>query len=101
MVYELKDHIKTDFCLVVHADGFVIHPELWRDEFLDYEGNYVIMKSASHMKEVKELLAKTNRQVQAVENCSMETERVYRNLSEIPDDAGYFSLIIAKKGPNS
>ena len=37
MVYELKDHIKTDFCLVVHADGFVIHPELWRDEFLDYD----------------------------------------------------------------
>ena len=36
MVYELKDHINTDFCLVVHADGFVIHPELWRDEFLDY-----------------------------------------------------------------
>ncbi len=37
MVYELKDHIHTDFCLVVHADGFVIHPELWRDEFLDYD----------------------------------------------------------------
>jgi hypothetical protein len=37
MVYELGDHIKTDFCLVVHADGFVIHPELWRDEFLDYD----------------------------------------------------------------
>ena len=37
MVYELKDHIKTDFCLVVHADGFVIHPELWRDEFLEYD----------------------------------------------------------------
>lgn len=75
-----------------------VHKE---DEFLDYEGNYVLMKSASHMKEVKELLAKTNKKVLAVENCSMETEKVYRNLSEIPDDAGYFSLIIAKKGPNS
>ena len=37
MVYELNDHIKTDFCLVVHADGFVIHPENWRNEFLDYD----------------------------------------------------------------
>ncbi|MBR1643265.1 MAG: hypothetical protein IJ683_13160 [Butyrivibrio sp.] len=37
MVYELKDHIRTDFCLVVHADGFVIHPEKWRDEFLEYD----------------------------------------------------------------
>lgn len=37
MVYELKDHINTDFCMVVHADGFVIHPENWRDEFLEYD----------------------------------------------------------------
>jgi hypothetical protein len=37
MVYELKDHINTDFCMVVHADGFVIHPENWSDEFLKYD----------------------------------------------------------------
>lgn len=68
---------------------------------LMYEGNYVLMKSASHMKEVKKLLEKTGMQVQAVENCSMETEKVYRGLDEIPDDAGYFSLIIAKEGLKS
>ena len=38
MVYELGTHIHTDFALIVHADGFVVHPELWRDEFLDYIG---------------------------------------------------------------
>jgi precorrin-2/cobalt-factor-2 C20-methyltransferase len=27
----------------------------------------------------------------------METEKVYRSLEEIPDEAGYFSLIIAKE----
>ncbi len=37
MVYELRDHIRTDFCLIVHADGFVIHPENWSDEFLEYD----------------------------------------------------------------
>lgn len=37
MVYELGDHIKTDYALIVHADGFVVHPEMWRDEFLDYD----------------------------------------------------------------
>ena len=37
MVYELGTHIHTDFALIVHADGFVVHPELWRDEFLDYD----------------------------------------------------------------
>ncbi len=37
MVYELGDHIKTDYALIVHADGFVVHPEMWRDDFLDYD----------------------------------------------------------------
>ncbi|MBR1670236.1 MAG: hypothetical protein IJ695_06005 [Butyrivibrio sp.] len=37
MTYELADHIKTDFALIVHADGFVIHPEKWQDNFLDYD----------------------------------------------------------------
>jgi len=27
----------------------------------------------------------------------MENEKLYRSLDEIPDDAGYFSLIIAKE----
>lgn len=27
MVYELGSHIRTDFALIVHADGFVVHPE--------------------------------------------------------------------------
>lgn len=66
-------------------------------EPLNQPGTYVLMKSASHMAEVKELLRHSGRDVQAVENCSMETEKVYRSVEEIPDDAGYFSLIIAKE----
>lgn len=64
---------------------------------LEYPGNYVLMKSASHMKEVKEMLQKSGRKVCAVERCSMENEKIYHNVDEIPDDAGYFSLIIAKE----
>ena len=67
------------------------------DEKLPPDGNYVLMKSASHMAEVKDMLRKSGRKVCAVENCTMENEKVYRDLEEIPDDAGYFSLIIAKK----
>ncbi len=67
------------------------------DEPLDQPGTYVLMKSASHMKETKELLRQSGRKVEAVENCSMENEKVYRDLEEIPDEAGYFSLIIAKE----
>ena len=67
------------------------------DKVLDEPGNYVLMKSASQMAAVKEMLRKSGRKVQMVENCSMENEKLYRSLEEIPDDAGYFSLIIAKE----
>ena len=74
-----------------------IIPAVHKTEALPEEaGNYVLMKSASHMKEVKEALRKSGRSVQAVENCTLPGEKVYRSLEEIPDDAGYFSLIIAK-----
>ena len=66
------------------------------DYKLEQDGNYVLMKSASHMKEVKALLKASGRQVSAVVNCGMADEAIYRSADEIPDDAGYFSLIIAK-----
>ena len=67
------------------------------DHALEQPGTYVLMKSASQMAAVKEMLRKSGRKVQMVENCSMDNEKLYRSLEEIPDDAGYFSLIIAKE----
>ncbi len=64
---------------------------------LEQPGNYVLMKSASKMAEVKEMLRRSGRQVSMVENCCMEGEKRYYGVDEIPDDAGYFSLIIAKE----
>ena len=64
---------------------------------LDVEGTYVLMKSASHMKEVEELIRSSGREAAAVLNCGMEGELVCRSLDEIPDDAGYYSLIISKQ----
>ena len=66
------------------------------EDALEQPGTYVLMKSASQMKAVKEQLRKSGRSVSMVENCSMENEKVYHSVDEIPDDAGYFSLIIAK-----
>ena len=64
---------------------------------LDQPGTYVLMKSASYMKDVKDLLRASGKDVQCVENCSMENEKIYRSVDEIPDNAGYFSLIVAKE----
>lgn len=66
-------------------------------EPLDLPGTYVLMKSASHMKETKDLLIASGRKTCCVENCGMENEKVYRTAEEIPDDAGYFSLVISKE----
>ena len=32
-----------------------------------------------------------------VENCGMENEHVYMGVQEIPEDAGYYSLLIVKE----
>ena len=67
------------------------------DSELDLPGNYVLMKSGKKMGQVKEILRRSGRNVVMVENCGMDTEKVYHSVDEIPDDAGYYSLIIAKE----
>lgn len=37
MIFSLNTHVKTDYCLVIQYDGYVINPHLWRDEFLQYD----------------------------------------------------------------
>ncbi|MEE0956230.1 MAG: precorrin-2 C(20)-methyltransferase [Eubacterium sp.] len=64
---------------------------------LDQDGTYVLMKSASRMKETKELIKKSGREAMMVENCGMPDEHIYRSIDEIPDNSSYYSLIISKK----
>ena len=68
---------------------------------LDQPGTYVLMKSGKKMGQVKRLLARSGRDVMMVENCGMEQEHVYRGLERIPENAGYYSLIIAKEKKES
>jgi hypothetical protein len=37
IIYELHTYIRTDFAMLIHADGYVINPEAWQDEFLAYD----------------------------------------------------------------
>jgi hypothetical protein len=37
LIYQLWRHVETRFALVVQADGYVINPELWRDEYLNFD----------------------------------------------------------------
>ena len=64
---------------------------------LALEGNYIIMKSASKMAQVKDMIRRSGRKAVMAENCTMANQKLYRSVDDIPDDAGYFSLIIAKE----
>lgn len=37
IIYELPNYVSTDFALLIHADGYVIRPDLWRNDFLSYD----------------------------------------------------------------
>lgn len=65
---------------------------------LDLPGVKVLMKAGSKMAQVKAALAERNLEVAMVENCGMDRERCFESAAEIPDDAGYFSLLIARDG---
>lgn len=71
------------------------------DSKLEQSGNYVLMKSGSQMKQVKDILSESGRNIKMVENCGMKNENIYTSVEEIPDEAGYYSLIIAREKKNS
>lgn len=37
LLFELYKYIQTEYVLIVHWDGFVVHPNQWRKEFLQYD----------------------------------------------------------------
>ena len=65
-------------------------------KFLDYDGTLVILKAGSKLKEIKEKVLKIGKSAYMVENCGMENEHVYNDLLTMPDEAGYFSIIVIK-----
>lgn len=37
IVYNLTDYVDTDFAILIHDDGFIVNPNSWKDEFLNYD----------------------------------------------------------------
>ena len=60
--------------------------------------NLVLMKAGSRMKEVKAGGALKEMRVKAVSNCGMAAEAIYDGVDAIPEDAGYFTVVLAKQG---
>jgi precorrin-2/cobalt-factor-2 C20-methyltransferase len=54
------------------------------------------MKIGSRISQLKEKLDE-NQEVFMVENCGMENEHYYVGRNELPDKAGYFSIVVVKE----
>lgn len=67
------------------------------EKALELPGNKIFMKAGSKLPQVKARLQEAGMDVKMVENCGMPEEHVYESAEVIPDDAGYFSLFIAKE----
>jgi hypothetical protein len=37
VVFDLGGYIDTEYALLIHPDGFVVHPELWNNDWLKYD----------------------------------------------------------------
>ncbi|MCR5665289.1 MAG: precorrin-2 C(20)-methyltransferase [Eubacterium sp.] len=66
-------------------------------ECLKEPGTKILMKSGSKIQDVKKELIDSAHEVVMVEKCGLKDEKIYQSAEEIDDDAGYFSLIIAKE----
>lgn len=83
--------------LVSGAEQLHVIPASYQiEEALKLPGVKVLMKAASKMGQVKQKLAEGGYHVKMVERCGMDGERVFESAQEIPEDAGYYSLLIVR-----
>lgn len=64
---------------------------------LKLSGTKVFMKAGKNLPKLREKLEAQNLSGKMVENCGMRDEKLYGCIEEIPQEAGYYSLIIVKE----
>ena len=65
-------------------------------EWTDFPGTLVIMKAGSRLKVLKEKIRASGKTAYLVEKCGMADEKIYTGINAIPDEAGYFSIMIVR-----
>ena len=90
---------RMDIPLVEKPSGAPCAPRQSYDieESLHLPGTKVLMKAGRKMGEVKRLLTEKEMDAVMVENCGMENEKIYSGAEEIPEQAGYYSLLVVKE----
>lgn len=67
------------------------------EEAWNLPGTKVFMKAGGKLPAVKESLKEHPEKIYGVENCGMEGEKVYYGVDELPENAGYYTLVIVKE----
>ena len=71
--------------------------KIGRDEVLKLPGTKVLMKTGRKMKAVRESILRSGQDAVMIEDCGMPSEKIYKSAEEIPEQSGYYSLIIVKE----
>lgn len=72
----------------------ILTGESFLKEKLKKDDCYVIMKPAGNIEAIKHKLRKEEMSAYAVSRCTMDGEQVYKDIDMLPEDAGYFTVII-------
>ena len=67
------------------------------DDILKLPGTKVLMKTGKKLKQVRESILESGQAAVMIEDCGMPTEKIYECAEDIPEQSGYYSLIIAKE----
>lgn len=88
---------RLDMPLVENKEELHILPASYGlGENLQLPGTKVLMKSGRKLPEIQSALREGEREVCMVENCGMPSEKVWHGAWEIPEQSGYYSLLIVK-----
>lgn len=84
--------------LVEKAEPLHVIPASYQiEDALELSGTKVLMKAGKKIAAVKEKLLSGKAEGMMIENCGMKDEKIYQSIEEIPETAGYYSLIVIKE----
>lgn len=79
-----------------HEPLHVIPASYQMEDAISLNGTKVFMKAGRKLNEVRKQIVQSKAEAVMIENCGMPDEKIYRTIEEIPEQAGYYSLIIVK-----
>ncbi len=89
---------RLNMSLVENKEELHVIPASYEiEEALKFSGTKVLMKTGKKIPYVKEKVREHDLEIRMIENCGMESERIYSSVEEIPDETSYYSLFIVKE----